>query len=153
LGIGKPLGLCPAAFLCAGQKVVLSEFFRLSVIMSKTLTYSGLLSRHSHGEADDILFLSTEEEPLAEVLDGRQIRNQQVTVRYWITDKPCSREEAIEDHARQVIGLAATEFRAVYSETTGYLWTYEKCKIGGHDLIEELKDSAGKWLILEIEVH
>jgi hypothetical protein len=120
--------------------------------MSDTLTYSGLLSRHSFGDADDILYLSSEREPLAEVLDG-QIRKKQVTVRYWITDKPCSREEAIEDHARQIMGLAATKFGARYSETSGYLWTYQQCKIGGHDLIAELEDSAGKWLILEIEIH
>jgi hypothetical protein len=120
--------------------------------MSKTLTYTGLLSRHSHGEADDILFLSTEEEPLAEVLDGR-IRRTQVTVRYWITNFPCSREEATEDHARQLMGIAATKFGAVYSEITGYLWTDQECNIGGHDLIGELEDCAGKWLILEIEVH
>jgi hypothetical protein len=120
--------------------------------MSDTLTYSGLLSRHSFGDADEILYLSSEREPLAEVLDG-QIRKKQVTVRYWITDKPCSREEAIEDHARQLIGIADTRFDVHYSEITGYLWTDQECKIGGHDLIGELEDSAGKWLILEIEVH
>jgi hypothetical protein len=120
--------------------------------MGETLTYSGLLSQYSHGEAEYILFLSTEEEPLAEVLEG-QIRNKQVTVRYWITDKPCSREEAIEDHARQLMGIADTSYDVHYSEITGYLWTDQECKIGGHDLIGELEDSAGKWLILEIEIH
>jgi hypothetical protein len=40
-----------------------------------------------------------------------------------------------------------------YSETTGYLWTDEKLQVGGHDLIEELSGSAGKFLIFEADVH
>lgn len=120
--------------------------------MAKVLTYQGLLSLHSYGEADEILFLSSEREPLAEVLDDT-IGGKQVTARYWITDTPCTKEEADEDAAERVMGKAATRFGSRYSEMTGYLWTDEEVKIGGHDLIGELKDSAGKWLILEIEIH
>ena len=40
-----------------------------------------------------------------------------------------------------------------YSELTGYPWTDEWLKIGGHNLIKELESYRDKWAILEIEVH
>lgn len=118
----------------------------------RTMTYSGVLEKREYGEAYSILFLSGDDRPLAEILD-ESIRGKQVTARYWITEKPCTKEEASEDHLNQVIGLAETDFGARYSEITGYLWTDEECKIGGHDLIDELKYEMGKHLILEIEIH
>ena len=39
----------------------------------------------------------------------------------------------------------------MYSDYTGYLWTDENLKIGGHDLLDELKEDCGKWLFLTIE--
>lgn len=120
--------------------------------MSETITYEGLLREGPYGEADDVLFLGDDDEPFAKTLD-EAIEGKQVSVRYWIADKQCSREEAQEDYLKQVIGLAETCFGASYSEATGYLWTTEECKVGGHDLIEEFKSSVGKWLILEIEIH
>lgn len=114
-------------------------------------TYSGLLSLHSYGEADDILFLSSFTDPFAEVMQT-QIARKLVTARYWITDKQVTRDEAAEAFLRHVTGQAECDFGSHYSEYTGYLWTDEECRIGGHDLIRELKSHVGKWLILEIEI-
>lgn len=116
------------------------------------MLYEGFLSVKDYGEATDLLFLSTEDEPLAEVLDTK-IRGKQVTVRYWIANKECSREAANEAFMEELIGKADTEYQVHYSEVTGYLWTDEEIKIGGHDLLEELSDNVGKYLILEVEVH
>jgi hypothetical protein len=120
--------------------------------MSEIKTYEGFLSLREHGEAYDILFISSEDEPLAEVLD-ESIKGKQVTVRYWICDKQCTKEEASQDHVQQVMGKADTDYGAAYSEVTGYLWTDEEINIGGHDLLAELKGNIGKWLVLEVEVH
>jgi hypothetical protein len=117
--------------------------------MAELKTYTGLLSLHSWGEADDILFLSSVSEPFAEELQW--IVGKQATVRYWITDKPATRDEAHEDFVRHVLGAVEGEFGSRYSEHTGYLWTDEKLTVGGHDLIGELKAAVGKWLILEVE--
>src|SRR5690242_19039246 len=106
--------------------------------MSTNITYQGLLCLHSHGEADDILFLHSNADPLAELLDI-VMHDRQVTVRYWITDKQCTKEEAEEDAMQVAMGRAETGFGSRYSEMTGYLWTDEDVKIGGHDLIDELK--------------
>lgn len=118
----------------------------------KTLLFQGLLANHSYGEADDILFLSGLRDPLAEELRNA-IERKQVTARYWITDRQVSKDEADEAWVGELMGLADCEFYSHYSETTGYLWTDENARIGGHDLIGELKSYAGRWLILEIDVH
>ena len=112
-------------------------------------TYTGLLSIDSYGEADDILFLSTLSGPFAEEMDWMQ--NKNVTVRYWITDKEASKEEAQEAFIGSLMGEADVDFGSRYSELTGYLWTDEELNIGDHDLIERLKSSVGMWLILEVE--
>ncbi len=118
----------------------------------ETKTYTGLLTIHSWGEADDILFLSSLREPLAENLEY-DIARKQVTARYWITNKETSKEEAQIQFLNKLMGLAECDFGSHYSEITGYLWTDEECKIGGHDLIAELRSHVGKWLILEIDIH
>lgn len=113
-------------------------------------TYEGLLCLHSYGEADDILFLSSASNPLAEELEWMHRKN--VTVRYWVTGKPCSKEEASAEFLKTCMGAADVDFGSRYSELTGYLWTDEELCVGGHDLIAELKSNVGKWLILEVEV-
>lgn len=116
-----------------------------------TTTYQGLLSFRSYGEADDILFLSSLEDPLAEELEW--MHGTQVTVRYWLTDQQCTREEARESAVLTAMGAADVDFGARYSEITGYLWTDEELKVGGHDLMAELRSNVGKWLILEVTEH
>ena len=113
-------------------------------------TYEGLLSLHKYGEAYDILFLSSVSEPLAEELEWMHRKN--VTVRYWVTDKPCSKDEASTEFLKTCMGAADIYFGSRYSEITGYLWTDEDLHVGGHDLIAELKSNVGKWLILEVEL-
>lgn len=112
-------------------------------------TYQGLLSLHSCGEADDILFLSSLSDPMAEELGW--MRGKQVTVRYWVTDKPCTRDKASEAAMMIVMGKADVYFNSRYSELTGYLWTDEDLNVGGHNLLAELRSNVGKWLILEVE--
>lgn len=126
----------------------------------KKLIYQGLLSIHCYEHEDDYsehgygryLYLSSVEPPLFNELKEK-IKGKQVTVRYWITDKPCWIEEAQEQFLKKLHGLTNIKFDAQYSEYTGYLWTTENCEIGGHDLKKELKSHIGKWLILEIEIH
>ena len=77
--------------------------------------------------------------------------HQTVTVRYWITDQPCTKDQAIEAAVLTVLGFAQVKLQSRYSELTGYLWTDEDLMVGGHDLLEEFKSNTGKWLILEVE--
>lgn len=126
----------------------------------KTDTYTGWLREGEWGEVDDILFLSGIDVPLAAELEW--MGGRQCTVRYWLCEKECTKDEAQEDFLQHLMGLADTKFGAHYSDVTGYLWTDEKVKVGGHDLIAELSSHAerkdwggnlipGRWLILEID--
>jgi len=117
--------------------------------MSKK-TYQGMLALHSWGEADDILFLSSIADPLAKELSW--MCGENVTVRYWIVDNKCTRDEAVEAAMLIVMGAIDVDIYSRYSEMTGYLWTNEDLNVGGHDLLEELKSNVGKWLIMEVEL-
>jgi len=112
-------------------------------------TYAGRLEEHDHGEAIDILFLSGIDEPLAETLEW--MTGKQVCVRYWITDKQVTKDEAQEEFMNRLLGAADVKFSSHYSDITGYLWTDEDLNVGGHDLLREFRSSIGSWLILEVE--
>ncbi len=118
----------------------------------ETKVYKGLLHENSWGEADDILFLSSLEDPLAEVLQD-DISGKIVTARYYITDKEATLEDAKREFLKELVGAVDIEFGSRYSEITGYLWTDEEINIGGHDLMAELHSFVGKWLILLIDIH
>lgn len=111
--------------------------------------YAGWLEVHDQDEAMDILFLSGSEEPLSETLEW--MAGKQVCVRYWITDKQATADEAQEEFMSRLIGVADVKFWSHYSDVTGYLWTDEDLNVGGHDLQREFRSHLGKWLILEVE--
>lgn len=124
--------------------------------MTSIDTYEGTIEVSSHGESDDVMFLNNpvgpgyeNDDPLAKRLDW--MSGKRVTVRYWVADKMCAKEDAIASFLGSIDGDADVRFHVAYSELTGYLWTDEDLNIGGHDLIYELKSHAGKWLILEVE--
>jgi len=109
----------------------------------------------SYEEHDALLVrnsgLQEENEPLAVRLEFMD--HKQVTVRYWVCEQKCSKEDAAEDFLRTLMGLGVSDYGARYSEYTGYLWTDEDIQVGGHDILEELKSYLGEYLILEVEVH
>ena len=120
-----------------------------------TIEIKGWIREGSFGDSDDIVWVDDDDHrnriPLTEALDC--IWNRKVTVHYYITNKACTKEEAVEQFLYTLIGLADVEFTARYSDITGYLWTDENLMIGGHDLLEELRSEVGNYLLLEIEVH
>ena len=122
--------------------------------MSKTVVYRGLVVL-GHGENDSAVTLYLPRGSVRDVL-AEQIEwdmaeyGQYLTARYIISDKELSAKEAEEVPARIACGLGFAEYAEAYSEITGYLWTDQNIQIGGHDLQEELRGYAGKWLWLEI---
>lgn len=115
----------------------------------KTETYQGLLCLHTAGDADDVLFLSSLKDPLARELQW--MNSKKVTVRYWVTDRQVTKEEAEETFVQLCMGKAKADYGSHYSDMTGYLWTDEELNVGGHNIIEELKSYVGKWLIMEVD--
>jgi hypothetical protein len=90
-------------------------------------------------------------EPIAEELE--YMSGNVVTVRYYISDKEASEEELQEDFLTNTLyGNLESEYGARYSEYTGYLWTDDELKVGGHSLLDELESYAGKYIYMIVEV-
>lgn len=119
--------------------------------MSKNITLEGKLTLGSNGEEQ---VLKLDREILAELVqDVVEKYGKLVSVRYWTSDEKMSKEKAQHEFLKTVMGFADVEYNMAYSECTGYLWTDESLKIGGHDLLDELYSKVGKYLILEIDFH
>lgn len=126
--------------------------------MGKIVDIQGQIYLDSNGEEDNILFINpsfSSAKPLAELFQEELQKNGSnlVSVRYWISDKRTSKKNVKEDFTKKVLGFAEAQYNVAYSEITGYLWTDESLVIGGHDLLEELKSHADKFLFLELEIH
>lgn len=50
-------------------------------------------------------------------------------------------------------GITESEYYHRYSDYTGYLWTEEEFKCGGHDLLKILERNMGKYIHIEIELY
>lgn len=129
--------------------------------MSETLVYRGWIYEGYYGENFDALSLEPDagkpkycgihDEPLAQsVADDLDRFGPFVTVRYFISDREQTIEQAEHSLIQRLIGAADAEYQDAYSEVTGYLWTDEDLKVGGHDLIAELRTHVGQYAVLEI---
>jgi len=117
-----------------------------------TEVYTGKLSlgEHYDDELDGILLVNGE--PLARtVQEGRDEYGKYLSVSYYITDQSVTDEDELQEaFLGRLDGLGEVDFDIRYSEITGYLWTDEELKVGGHDLIEELTSYVGKYLYLKV---
>jgi hypothetical protein len=106
-----------------------------------------------NSDADSCLAIQTDDENLifAEFFE-ENLLGKNVSVNYYISDKKLSREELEKQHLEKIFGVVDAECYPVYSDVTGYLWTEEKCRIGGHDLFEELFNYEGKYIDMEISI-
>ncbi len=115
----------------------------------KNIIYKGLVGE-GYGECDETICLNGE--PIAETIqDDIRTHGDFLTVRYFVCDKECSLEQAKMDWVKTITGSGAAEYCQRYSEITGYLWTDQELNVGGHDLVEELTSTVGKYLILSID--
>jgi Flp pilus assembly secretin CpaC len=122
--------------------------------MMYTVIYTGLLMWASNGEDSELLGIVVENRVkiVAEYI-GNEIGGERVTVRYWTSSVPLTREQLEQHTAEVALGVATAQYNMQYSDITGYLWTDEKMRVGGHDLIAELKNAIGMYLYMEVEVH
>lgn len=109
-------------------------------------TLSGMIGK-SCGESEHI---TIDGDPLAELVED--FTEKFLTVRYWITDEPIEMDKAIETTVEQAMGFGDCDFQIHYSDRTGYLWTDENFKVGGHDMVAEMESFIGKHVLMEIEV-
>lgn len=143
------------------------NFYRQDIgipVQGNVHIWQGTLTATSNGEEDDLLGLQDKAsgetviliEAIDDLIDIESIANtKKISVRYWIADAEFtgSYELLKAYHVAATMGESNLEYTVHSSEMTGYLYTTEKLVIGGHDLLEELRNSMGKYLRLEIEVH
>jgi len=109
---------------------------------------------------DDYEFLCLDEKaeyhhhgsPLGGMINEKISNGTNVFVRYYISDKPLTLENANEALIYKSLGLGNVEANYVleaYSEYTIEAWEHTAV-VGGHDLLKELDTHTGKYLILVI---
>jgi hypothetical protein len=116
-----------------------------------TRTYKGLLCLHADPNGHETVYLTSLRDCLNEELSW--MSRKKCTVKFWISDTQMEEEQAKEAAILHITGQVSRKFGACYSELTGYLWTNDELKVGGHDLIRILEGYAGKWIVLKIESH
>ncbi len=111
------------------------------------MIYKGIL------EIDEYGCLKCGDTYLVEDVEADFKKGDNVFVRYYVTDKEVTEEEAKEALILKTIGgnVDALEFVLdAYSEYT-IMELEEHLVVGGHDLLNELQDCEGKFLTLIIE--
>jgi len=123
-------------------------------VTDKEIIYAGRIAERPCGEDDYALFIGDADRPFADQFeDALEEHGRMVTVRYFITDEHRTIEELTENHVRMLVGAATAEYSQRYSEITGYLWTDAELNVGGHDLLTELRDHAGRYLHMTVMFH
>lgn len=118
--------------------------------MSYINTYKGFIQMEYDCDYHECLLIDGVN--IHDVLDD--IKNEIVTIKYYISDRESTEEQLMADFLINTLyGSLESEFYVSYSEITGYLWTNDELKIGGHDLRKELEYHNGKYLYMVAEVH
>jgi hypothetical protein len=124
-----------------------------------------------HGELDsqsdstDYICMHLDGDPLVDIHEIENLKHNVVTIRYWINNSPLTTvDQATEQTLMQTMGLLDPKINHAWSECTGYLWTEEHLKVGGHDILAEMwslckfdrrnySDETKYFLLMEITVH
>lgn len=104
---------------------------------------AGMVNR-SNGEPDELLTVGGES--VSKFI--AKFYGRKVWCIWAVNDTFLNPSEIMEDHIKKIIGATYTNIGAVYSELTGYLWTNDTGKIGGHDLIDNLSCYHGKYAFI-----
>jgi hypothetical protein len=125
----------------------------------KTIVLSGIINFDSddgetiyllNGKQHKINLVDAFEEEVAE-------NGNEVQLNYWISNKPCAKEQMLEGWLKKLYGIIETDCDEIFqgswtfenASTVGYD-KYYKLQIGGHNLFDELREQDGKFIILEL---
>jgi hypothetical protein len=75
------------------------------------------------------------------------------SIQMLIGDTPIDMDHIDETKIVSMEGITESEYYHRYSDYTGYLWTEEEFKCGGHDLLKILEGNMGKYIHIEIELY
>jgi hypothetical protein len=117
-------------------------------------TFKGLIAHKTSSDAGTGLYIIDDKGEFEDAFADDFPDRATVTVRYAIKTKnewPETLDEVAADFLSVLEGASESKYYARYSEITGYLWTEEGAKVGGHDLLHILYGNVGKFLWMEVK--
>lgn len=75
------------------------------------------------------------------------------SIQMLIGETPIDVNHIDETKIVSMMGEVESEYYHRYSDLTGYLWTDEGFKCGGHDIPKILRSNIGKYIHMEIELY
>lgn len=79
--------------------------------------------------------------------------NKYASIQMLTGNTPIDVDHIDETKIVSMEGDVESEYFHHYSDYTGYLWTDEEFKCGGHDLLQILKSHIGEYIHIEIELY
>ena len=80
-------------------------------------------------------------------------RNRYASIQMLTGDTPIDMDHIDETKIVSMEGMVDSHYYHQYSDYTGYLWTCEGFKCGGHDIPKILQSHIGKYVHMEIELY
>ena len=80
-------------------------------------------------------------------------RNKYASIQMLTGNTPIDMNHIDETKIVSMMGEVQSEYYHCYSDYTGYLWTTEKFKCGGHDIPQILSSHMGEYIHMEIELY
>ena len=80
-------------------------------------------------------------------------RNKYASIQMLTGDTPIDINHIDETKIISMMGEVESEYYHCYSDYTGYLWTDEEFKCGGHDIPKILRSHMGEYIHMEIELY
>lgn len=72
---------------------------------------------------------------------------------YALSDSPIDPHFVAESAILSYYGLIDKEYAVSWSDTSGYLWTEERFNVGGHSILDILKDNLGRYIHMEMSLY
>lgn len=79
--------------------------------------------------------------------------NSYASIQMLTGDTPIDLDHIDETKIVSMMGEVDSEYYHRYSDYTGYLWTEEEFKCGGHDIPKILRSHMGEYIHMEIELY
>lgn len=96
----------------------------------------------------------TESFPFTKAMEDKcQWRNKYASIQMLTGDTPIDINHIDETKIVSMMGEVTSEYYHCYFDFTGYLWTTEKFKCGGHDIPKILESHRGRYIHMEIELY
>lgn len=80
-------------------------------------------------------------------------RNNYASIQMLTGDTPIDIDHIDETKVVSMEGDIESRYYHRYSDYTGYLWTEEDFKCGGHDIPKILQSHLGEYIHMEIELY